>query len=70
MHDDGPRTAPLTNPHSESLFDPKPTPAHTPERKREQACFPSKRIFNLSMDDAYSLFSSSNTSRELNVKAN
>jgi hypothetical protein len=64
-YDDGPRTAPLTNPRSGFPFGPKPTtPTHTPERKREHARSPSEGVFNLSMDED----SPSNTSGELNSK--
>jgi hypothetical protein len=69
VYDDGPRTAPLTNPRSGFLFDSKPTPTHTPERKREHARFPSEGVFNLSMDEDSSFFSPSNASGELNAKA-
>jgi hypothetical protein len=69
VYDDGPRTAPLTNPRSGFLFDSKPTPTHTPERKREHARFPSDGVFNLSMDEDSSFFSPSNASGELNDKA-
>ena len=65
VYDDGPRTAPLTNPRSGFLFDPKPTPTHTPERKREHSRFPSEGVFNLSMDEDSSSFSPSNASGEL-----
>ncbi|KAF8500460.1 hypothetical protein F5888DRAFT_1583483, partial [Russula emetica] len=44
VYDKGPRTAPLNNPLSGLL-------AHTPERKREHARFPSKGVFNPSMDE-------------------
>ena len=65
-YDDGPRTAPLTNPRSGFLFDSKPTPIHTPERKREHTRFPSEGVFNLSMDEDSSLY---NAAGELNAKA-
>jgi hypothetical protein len=67
-YDDGPRTAPLTNPRSGFPFDPKPTPTHTPERKREHARFPSEGVFNLSMDEDSSFFSPSEASGELKAK--
>jgi hypothetical protein len=67
-YNDGPRTAPLTNPRSGFPFDPRRTPTHTPERKREHARFPSEGVFNLSMDEDSSLFSPSNASGELNAK--
>jgi hypothetical protein len=68
-YDDGPRTAPLTNPRSGFLFDSKPTPTHTPERKREHTRFPSEGVFNLSMDEDSSSFSPYNASGELNANA-
>jgi len=68
-YDDGPRTAPLTNPRSGFLFDSKPTPTHTPERKREHARFASEGVFNLSMDEDSSFSSPANASGELNAKA-
>jgi hypothetical protein len=68
-YDDGPRTAPLTNPRSGFLFDSKPTPTHTPERKREHTRFPSEGVFNLSMDEDSSFSSPYNASGELNAKA-
>ena len=68
-YDDGPRTAPLTNPRSGFLFDSKRTPTHTPERKREHARFPSEGVFNLSMDEDSSFITPSNASGELNAKA-
>ena len=69
VYDDGPRTAPLTNPRSGFLFDSKPTPTHTPERKREHTRFPSEGVFNLSMDEDSSFFSPTNASGEPNAKA-
>lgn len=68
-YDDGPRTAPLTNPRSGFPFDPKPVPTHTPERKREHTRFPSEGVFNLSMDEDSSFFSPSGASGELKAKA-
>ncbi len=67
-YEDGPRTAPLTNPRSGFLFDSKPTPTHTPERKREHTRFPSEGVFNLSMDEDSSFFSTSDASGELKSK--
>jgi hypothetical protein len=59
IYDDGPRTAPLTNPRSGFLFSPRiPASTHTPERKREHARSPSEGVFNLSMDEDNSFFSS------------
>jgi hypothetical protein len=68
-YDDGPRTAPLTNPRSGFPFDPKPVPTHTPERKREHTRFSSEGVFNLSMDEDSSFFSPSDASGELKAKA-
>jgi len=68
-YDDGPRTAPLTNPRSGFPFDPKPTPTRTPERKREHARFLSEGVFNLSMDEDSSFFPPSDASGELKEKA-
>lgn len=65
-YDDGPRTAPLTNPRSGFLFDSKPTPIHTPERKREHTRFPSEGVFSLSMDEDSSPY---NAAGELNANA-
>lgn len=68
-YDDGPRTAPLTNPRSGFPFDPKPVPTHTPERRREHARFPSEGVFNLSMDEDSSFFPASDASGEPKAKA-
>jgi hypothetical protein len=64
-----PCTAPPTNPRSGFLFNPKPMPTHTPERKREHVCFPSEGVFNLSSDEDSSFFSPSDASSELKAKA-
>jgi hypothetical protein len=69
IYDSGPRTAPLTNLRLGFLFDPKPTPIHTPERKREHAHFPSEGVFNLLMDEDSSFFSPSDASGELKAMA-
>ena len=69
IYDDGPRTAPLTNPRSGFPFDTKPTPTRTPERKREHARFPSEGVFNLSMDEDSSFFSPPDAFSELKAKA-
>ena len=69
VYDDGPHTAPLTNPRSGFPFEPKPAPTHTPERKREHGRFPSEGVFNLSMDEDSSFFSPSDASRELKATA-
>jgi hypothetical protein len=59
VYDDGPRTAPLTNPRSGFLFSPRaPASTHTPERKRQHARSPSEGVFNLSMDEDSAFFSS------------
>ena len=59
-YDDGPRTAPLTNPRSGFLFNSKP--ALTPERKLEHARSPSEGVFNLSMDEDNAFFSPAESS--------
>jgi hypothetical protein len=46
-----------TNPRSGFLFDPRPTPTHTLERKREYVCFPSEGVFYLPRDGVSSFFS-------------
>ena len=69
VYDDGPRTAPLTNPRSGFLFDAKSTPTRTPERKYEHARSPSEGVFNLSMDEDSAFFSPSGASSELKAKA-
>ena len=56
-YDDGPRTAPLTNPRSGFLFNSKPALTQTPERKLEHARSPSEGVFNLSMDEDNAFFS-------------
>ena len=68
VYDDGPRTAPLTNPRSGFLFNPNPASTRTPERKREHARSPSEGVFNLSMDED-SPFFSRDASGEFNTKA-
>jgi hypothetical protein len=68
VFDDGPRTAPLTNPRSGFLFNANLASTHTPERKREHARSPSDGVFNLSMDEDSSFFSP-DASGELKAKA-
>lgn len=62
IFDDGPRTAPLSNPRSGFLFGAKPASTQTPERKREHVRSPSEGVFNLSMDEDSSFFSPSDAS--------
>ncbi|KAH9996709.1 hypothetical protein BJV74DRAFT_768855 [Russula compacta] len=66
-YDDGPRTAPLSTPHSSFPFNTKSTSTPTPERKRQHARFPSEGVFNLSMDEDSSNLS--DASVELKAKA-
>jgi len=68
VYDDGPRTAPLSNPRAAFPFNSKPTSTVTPERKRQHARSPSEGVFNLSMDEDNSFSSLSDTS-ELKVNA-
>ncbi|KAI0250704.1 hypothetical protein BJV78DRAFT_549066 [Lactifluus subvellereus] len=69
VYDDGPRTAPLTNPRSSFPFNPKPpTFTPTPERKRQHARSPSEGVFNLSMDEDSSSSSLSDPSGERKAK--
>ena len=67
VYDDGPRTAPLTTPHSSFPFNTEPTSTPTPERKRQHARFPSEGVFNLSMDEDSSALS--DASVEFKAKA-
>jgi hypothetical protein len=69
VYDDGPRTAPLTNPRAAFPFNYKPTSIVTPERKRQHARSPSEGVFNLSMDEDNSFSSLSDNSSELKVNA-
>jgi len=68
VYDDGPRTAPLTNPRSGFSFKIKPMSTPTPERKQQHARAPSEGVFNLSMDEDSSFTVPSDASSEL--KAN
>jgi hypothetical protein len=68
VYDNGPRTAPLTNPRSGFSFNVKPTSTPTPERKRQHARAPSEGVFNLSMDEDSSFTVPSDASNELNAK--
>ena len=65
VYDDGPRTAPLSNPRPSFPFNPKPTiSTPTPQRKRQHARSPSEGVFNLSMDEDSSFSSLSDASGE------
>jgi hypothetical protein len=68
VYDDGPRTAPLTNPRSGFSFNIKPTSTPTPERKRQHARAPSEGVFNISMDEDSSFTFPSDASSELKAK--
>jgi hypothetical protein len=67
VYDDGPRTAPLTNPYVNFPFHPKPTSTAL-ERNHQHARSPSEGVFNLSKDEDNAFSTLSDASAELKAK--